>query len=296
MSSALSARPHFLVIVNPCAGRGQGERLLPRIKALFEGQRHNLAITEAPHHATTLARAAADAGYDAVVAAGGDGTVLEVINGLVGRDTALGVLPIGSGNDFVKPLDIPRDLDGASARLRAGRARRIDLGRAGDTYFGNGVGLGFDARVAMEARSLPRLRGSSLYLAAIVRTAWRFRAPTLQVQFDGQSVQGRYLMANVANGRCLAANFWLTPQAEMDDGQLDLCLIRQMPLAVFFYHLPKVTQGKHTHLREVTLARARHVRVEADRPVPVHADGEILAEAATSLDVEVVPQALWVIA
>lgn len=296
MNDALPAQPRFRVIVNPQAGRGRGRLLLPQVKGLLQGLRHDLVLTEAPRHATTLARAAADDGYDAVVAVGGDGTVLEVINGLAGRETALGVLPIGSGNDFVKPLGIPRDLAGAVAHLHSGRLRRIDVGRMGDTYFGNGLGMGFDAQVAMEALALLRLRGFALYLAAIWRTAWRFRAPLLTIGFDGQEISGRYLMACVANGRCLAANFWLTPHAEMDDGLLDLCLIKAMPLPLFFYHLPKVTRGKHTRLREVTLRRASRVHVEADRPVPVHADGEILAEAATALEVEIVPGALRVIA
>jgi YegS/Rv2252/BmrU family lipid kinase len=295
MPSPLPPDPHFRVIVNPQAGRGQGAKWLSCIRDLLQGLRHDLVQTQGPRHATTLARAAAAEGCDVVVAAGGDGTVFETINGLVGSPCALGVLPIGSGNDFVKPLGIPRDLEGAVARLRTGQLRRIDLGRLGDIYFGNGLGIGFDAQAAMETRAVPHLRGLAMYLVAIVRTACRFRAPTLKVCFDGEQVQGRYLMATVANGRCLAANFWLTPQAEMDDGLLDLCLIRAMPLALFFYHLPKVMRGKHTHLRQVQISRARHVQVEADRPVPIHADGEILATGATVLEAEIMPGALQIV-
>lgn len=287
--------PRYRVIVNPTAGRGNGARLLPYLHNLLRGLHYDLVQTEAPRHATALAASAADEGYDVVVAVGGDGTTFEVINGLAGRDTALAVLPIGSGNDFVKPLGIPTDLPAAVERLRRGRVRRIDLGRVGPTYFGNMLGIGFDARVAVETYRLPRLHGFALYLVALWKTVWRYRSPYLHLECDGQSLEGRFLLAAVGNGRCQGANFWLTPQAEMDDGYLDLCLISDMPLPLFFYHLPKVFRGKHTRLREVKMLRARHVRVRSAEPVAVHADGEILAEAATELEVEVRPAALQVV-
>jgi len=295
LTSCLPAHSRYRVIVNPWAGRGNGQRLLPQVRGLLQGLPHDLVLTEAPRHATALAAAAADEGYEVVVAVGGDGTNFEVLNGLAGRETAMAFLPIGSGNDLIKPLGIPRDLAGAARRLREGRVRRIDLGRVGDTYFGNGLGVGFDARVALESYRLPRLRGLPLYMAAIWRAVWRFHSPALTIHYDGREIQGRFMMANVANGRCLAAGFWLTPQAEMDDGLLDLCLVADMPLPIFFYHLPKVLRGRHTHLREVTMLRARRVTVEAQSPVPMHADGEVLDEAVTSLGIEVVPGALRVL-
>ncbi len=287
--------PRYRVIVNPTAGRGNGARLLPRLPALLQGLCYDLVKTEAPRHATILAASAAEEGYDGVVAVGGDGTIFEVINGLAGRDTALAVLPIGSGNDFIKPLGIPADLAAAVECLRRGRVRRIDLGRAGLTYFGNMLGIGFDARVAVETYRLPQLHGFALYLAALWRTVWRYRSPYLRLECDGQALEGRFLLVAVGNGRCQGANFWLTPEAEMDDGYLDLCLISDMPLPLFFYHLPKVFRGKHTRLREVKMLRARHIRVRSAEPVAVHADGEILAESATELEVEIRPAALRVV-
>lgn len=286
---------HYRVIVNPWAGRGAGARLLPSLPALLEGLPCSIVTTEGPRHATELAAAAVREGAGVVVACGGDGTVLEVLNGLAGTSTALAVLPIGSGNDFIKPLGIPRDLHAAVRLLHDGAVRRIDLGRAGDTCFGNGLGIGFDARVAIETRHFPRLRGFPLYLAALWRAVWRYRPCPMRVEMDGKTLEGRFLMLAVANGRCLAANFWLTPQAEMDDGLFDLCLVRAMPLPVFFYHLPKVTRGRHIHLREVYMARARHVVVESATPLPVHADGEILSEGTTRLEVEILPKAVGVL-
>lgn len=286
---------HYRVIVNPWAGRGTGARLLPSLPALLEGLPCSIVTTEGPRHATELAAAAAREGVEAVVACGGDGTVLEVLNGLVGSSATLAVLPIGSGNDFIKPLGIPRDLHAAVRLLHDGTVRRIDVGRTGHTCFGNGLGIGFDARVAIETRHFPRLRGFPLYLAALWRAVWRYRPCPMRVRIDGEKVEGRFLMLAVANGRCLAANFWLTPEAEMDDGLFDLCLVRAMPLPLFFYHLPKVTRGRHTHLSEVYMARARHVTVESATPLPVHADGEILSEGTTTLEVEILPKAVGVL-
>jgi len=296
MPSPLPKNPCYQVILNPVAGRGRGARLLPQIPELLQGLRYDLAVTEGHGHATALAAEAASEGYDVVVAVGGDGTTLEVLNGLAGSHTVLAVLPIGSGNDFIKPLGIPTDLVAAVGLLRRGLVRRIDLGRAGGVYFGNMLGMGFDACVAIETYRLPRLRGLALYLAALWRTVWRYCAPHLRIECDGRMIlKGRFLMANVANGRCQGANFWLTPNAQMDDGLFDLCLIAAMPIPLFFYHLPKVFRGKHTCLREVTMLQARRVVVQADRPIAVHADGEILAQATTSLEAEIVPGALQVL-
>lgn len=292
---SLSPEPRYRVIVNPAAGRGNGARFLPYLHTLLQGLRYDLVQTEAPRHATALAASAADEGYDVVVAVGGDGTTFEVINGLAGRDTILAVIPIGSGNDFVKPLGIPTDPPAAVECLRRGRVRRIDLGRVGPTYFGNMLGIGFDARVAVETYRLPRLHGFALYLAALWKTVWGYRSPYLHLECDGRILEGRFLLAAVGNGRCQGANFWLTPQAEMDDGYLDLCLISDMPLPLFFYHLPKVFRGRHTRLREVKMLRARRIRVRSAEPVAVHADGEILAAAAMELEVEVRPAAMRVV-
>ncbi|MGB9723353.1 MAG: diacylglycerol/lipid kinase family protein [Chloroflexia bacterium] len=293
--SFLPPDPRYRVIVNPTAGRGRGARLLPYLHTLLQGLRYELVQTEAPRQATALAAAAAEEGYEVVVAVGGDGTTFEVINGLAGRDTALAVLPIGSGNDFIKPLGIPTDLPAAVACLRRGRVRRIDLGHVGQTYFGNMLGIGFDARVAVETYRLPHLHGFALYLAALWKTVWRYRSPYLHLEGDARSFEGRFLLVAVGNGRCQGANFWLTPEAEMDDGYLDLCLISDMPLPLFFYHLPKVFRGKHTRLREVRMLRARRIRVRSAEPVAVHADGEVLAEAATEVEVEIRPAALRVV-
>ncbi len=293
--SCLPPEPRYRVIVNPTAGRGNGIRFLPYLRTLLQGLRYELVQTEAPRHATALAVSAAEEGYDAVVAVGGDGTTFEVINGLAGRETALAVIPIGSGNDFIKPLGIPIDLPTAVERLRRGKVRRIDLGRIGQTYFGNMLGIGFDAQVAVETYRLPRLHGFALYLMALWKTVWRYRSPHLHLECDGQAFEGRFLLVAAGNGRCQGANFWLTPEAEMDDGYLDLCLISDMPLPLFFYHLPKVFRGKHTRLREVKMLRARRVRLRSAEPVAVHADGEILAEAATEVEVEIRPAALRVV-
>lgn len=293
-AAALPDRPRYRVILNPWAGRGIGGRAIPRLEALLQGLPYDLVLTEAPRHATALAAEAVEAGYDVVVAAGGDGTTLEVINGLVGRKAALAVLPLGSGNDFLKPLGVPNDLEAAAHRLRRGRTCVVDVGRVGDTYFGNGVGVGFDAQVAIETYRMPRLRGLPLYLAALVRTVRHYSSPPMTIRCDEQIVTGRYLAVVVANGRCYGGGFWLAPDAEMDDGLFDLCLIEHMPIPRFFYNLPKVFKGTHVHMREVTMGRAGRVVVEASEPVPVHADGEVISPGTTSLEIQIVPQALRV--
>lgn len=196
------------VIVNPTAGRGRGRGVVQPIeRGLSElGVPFSLEMTSRPGEAVHLARQARDAGFATVVAAGGDGTVHEVVNGLaqaadaagvdvVGR---LGVLPIGSGNDMAAMSGVPLRLMDALQRLVAPQVRRIDLGRINDRYFDNSVGVGFEAQVTVESHKIRRLRGVLIYLSAVLRALGSYPAPPMRVQWDAGEVHKRILMVSVA--------------------------------------------------------------------------------------------------
>jgi len=295
-----------LVIVNPIAGRGAGERVIPRIVRLLRehGLSFDLVRTERPWHAAELARQAVVSGYRTVVAVGGDGTSNEVLNGLMAAreagegEAAMGVLCVGTGNDFAYGMGIPLDLEEGCAALARGRTRRVDVGHArGFRYFGNGIGVGFDAAVNVVASRLRRLRGFLVYLIAVLRTLlFYYRAPLTRIELDDQTLEQPALMISVMNGRRMGGGFLMTPFSRPDDGLFDLCIGKKMSQLEMLSFVPRFMKGTQVGDPRVTMARSRRVRVTVrDGTQVVHADGETLALDVRELDLEVVPQALRVV-
>ncbi len=276
------------VILNPRSDQGRGIQAKERILAAarpFGGV--DLTLTEKSGHAAELARQAADDGYDLVAAAGGDGTVHEVVNGLMrgGRaDTRLGVIPIGSGNDFAFGLDIPlNDVAAAVARLFNGRERVVDVARIEDEYgrfryFDNNFGLGMDAMVVVRTESITRLYGFVMYLTAVLQTiAFYYMAPRVEIQFDEEKVAQAALLLAVGVGPRGGGGFFLTPDAASDDDLLQSCLVRPISRLHMIYLLVKSLKGKHVTSKAVTMRQNRRIVIKADVAVPIHVDGEIFA-------------------
>lgn len=297
-------RPLY-VILNPAADRGGAERSWRQARAELErlGAPYELVRTTAAGEATELAATAAGGGWRAVVAVGGDGTVQEVANGLLrgagaGRETPMGVVAVGSGNDFVKLLGLPRDRPRESVRrLLAAAPRQVDVGRVADRYFTNGVGIGFDARVAIEARRVRRLRGLAIYAWALVKVLRRHSTPWMKVELDGRVVADRELtLVTVGNGACHGGGFWICPGALLDDGLFEVCIADALSVARLLPLLPRVMRGTHVGHPAVEMHAARQIRITTREPVAVHADGEILSEGTTILEMEILPGRLTVLA
>jgi diacylglycerol kinase (ATP) len=288
-----------LVVLNPVAGRGRVRREWPRMAHALRdaGVAFDLAETKAPGEAIDIARRAAT-GYDAVVAAGGDGTVHEVANGLLraGTDTALGVLPLGSGDDFAKMLP-PGE---AVARIARGEARPYDAGRitAGETrYFANGMDIGFGAHAARNVRRVPRpFTGFGAYLGALAMTLVRYPKLEVRLQLDeGEAFAHTTAMTAVMNGRAFGGSFHVCPQACADDGLLDLLIAEGVGRLAILGLVPKILRGAHAGDPRLKLVRAKRVVLESAAPLLVEADGEIAFEDARRLEIEVLPGALRVL-
>lgn len=286
----------FYVILNPTAGRGAAARAWPAVRAALEsgGARVERAETRDHGHAVELAEAAARAGWPVVVAMGGDGTVHEVANGLMRASgggesvAAMGIVAVGSGNDFALLAKVPRDPAQAARRIAAGEARRVDVGRVGDRWFTNGVGAGLDARVAVEANRNRRFKGMAIYLWALAKVLRSFRPPVVRVEIDGSEVMERPMtLVSVGNGGRHGGGFWFCPTAKIDDGMLDVCVCDGLSTPRILHVLPKVIRGAHVGESCVHMRTARRVRITSDTPLPVHADGEILAEGARELEIEI---------
>ena len=293
------------MILNPYAGNWTGARRAHDIRSalLAAGVKHDLVLTERPGHAVELARRAHDEGYDAVVAVGGDGTVNEVVNGLAraaqvdkpGIVGTLGIIPIGTGNDFAEMSGIPLNLVEASRRLALGQTRLIDIGRVNDRFFSNECGVGFEAQVAIEAQRLKRLRRFLVYLVAVFRALFRYRQPTMTVKWDSGEVTQRILMVSAGNGRRAGGGFYLTPEAKFDDGLLDYMYADALSRPEILRLLPKAMKGTHIYDPAAHLGRTTRLTVTSTVPVPVHCDGEILTAEARQVDVEVLPARLRLI-
>jgi diacylglycerol kinase (ATP) len=299
----------FKIIVNPVSGRGAGSAAVPVVEGLLRdhGVDYSLTRTEHPWHAAELAKQAATEGFEVVVAVGGDGTANEVLNGLMlarqtgaATEPAMGILCVGRGNDFAFGMGAPRPLAEGCRALASGGRRTVDVGRVTGglypqgRYFGNGIGVGFDAVVGFVALKMTRLSGFPSYIVAALKTMYLYyQAPLVRIEFDGQTSIRRLLMVSVMNGRRMGGGFMMAPTAEADDGLLDLCLAEQVSRArmfVLIYHFMRGTQaGKNA----ITTAQARRVVVTAlEGTLPAHADGETLCEDGRELVVEVLPRQL----
>lgn len=283
------------VIVNPAAGRGRVGRLSGAILRAAREKGARAFLTEGPGHAAELARQAPKGAR--VVAVGGDGTVHEALSGVAGTDKALGVVPIGSGNDFARMLRLrrrpwPEALEHALfAPLRA-----VDLGYVNGLPFGASLGLGFDALVARKAFSAPPfLRGMPRYLYALALVLKDLNLPSARVQVDGEEVyQGPALLLAVMNGPTYGGGIPIAPMADPADGVLHGVLAGRLGRPGVLGILPRLLLGRHLGHKEVRVYAGGRFAVEFDQPVEAHADGELLG-AALRFQVELKPLGLLVV-
>lgn len=296
-----------LVILNPAAGRGKCARQRNRVEHGLRdaGVQYELVETTGPGHAVGLARDAAKNGFSRLIAVGGDGTVHEAVNGLMqaplaadGATTvALGCIPLGSGDDFAKLINVHGlPPESAAARMARAEERLFDVGRADGEYFANVLGMGFDAEVVRNANKIRRLSGILIYLAAIYRTFVTFRAPVLEVESAEHCEAGPMMMLAVQNGVSEGGGFYLTPESDPADGFLDVCIIRKVGLLKFLRYVPLVMKGTHVGLDEVSIFRTQRVVVRGtDRPLVLESDGELREPRQREIVVTVEPHRLRVL-
>jgi len=272
---------HAHVILNPAAGRGAAGRAESVVARAFraQGWAVDVARTEGPGHGQELAAQAVKQGARHVIAVGGDGTVHEVANGLLrsDADAALGVVPIGSGNDFAKLVGVyGHDPERAVARLVTAGSRRFDAGRVLGEWFVNSVGFGFGPAVVQMRNRMLHLRGFLSYLVPIVKTFFTFEPPVFDVAAPGFRERGYMMMIEVCNGTTAGGSYRFAPDADPADGKLDVCLIRRVSLPRFLLALPRVMRGTHLTMREVAVIKTAKLVVRSpEQPLVVHVDGEL---------------------
>jgi YegS/Rv2252/BmrU family lipid kinase len=282
-----------LLIVNPTARHGETGPLLPAIEKLLQSVDHDTVITEYMGHAAVIARDAN--GYDLLVAVGGDGTVHEVLNGIMshpeGERPALGLIPTGSGNDTRRTLGVPTDMTDAALALTTGVRRRFDVGVCNGVYFNNSFAAGLDARVtakAVEYKATTKRSGLWLYLTALLHVLFNELYPhRVRVTWDNEPAEERELLIIAATiGPTYGGGFFITPDAVPDDGLLEVCVIDPLSLAQALVRLPFVIFGKHTRMKVVHMARRTSIVIECDQPMPAQIDGEVLVDRRFEIAIE----------
>ena len=308
-TETLNEKP--LLIYNPVANQGSANKTLPKVQELFEvfNYDYDLRLTEYPGHALELAKQAAESGRKTIIAAGGDGTMNEVINGLMRADLKdqkrpiLGVLPVGRGNDFSFGVDVAPELEKNIRAIVEGNVRKIDIGivSGGDypdgRYFGNGVGLGFDTVVGFEAAKIKWARGAASYLLGLIRTIFLYHtAPTYEIELDNETITQPSLLVSIMNGKRMGGTFHMAPDGDPGDGVFNLCVASQVPQIKILPLATKFISGTQAGHPAIRMLQSKKVRVKAITGfIPAHADGETICVAGNELLIELIPQALEVI-
>lgn len=284
------------LVLNPAAGRGGAEARRAHIARFFEerGVEPIWHMTEGPGHAGRVVRGLPDGSL--AVAVGGDGTVHEVASACVGRDRVLGVLPAGSGNDYVKALGVGTDLDRALELLVAGGVRAVDAGEVNGVLFNNGLGIGFDAEVAAGVAVAPAyLGGPGRYVWSVARLLWGFKCHEAVLRVDGRVIEAETILIAAALGTTYGAMFRLAPAAKLDDGLFDVIWSEKVSRGEVLRLVPAALKGTLLEHPKVHMARAREVEVELAEEVPAHVDGEML-DLTRVFRAKVLPGALRVVA
>jgi len=293
-------------IVNPNADRGRAWRMISDLRPLVEKfGGADWSGTVYPTHATELAYQAAEAGYNLVIAAGGDGTVHEVINGLMQvppeNRPRLGIIPLGSGNDFAHSIGIIGNPLEALKKIYTGQPKTMDvgmfeIGTGKREYFNNTFGLGFDATVTIYTHSLTYLRGFLMYFVAVLRTiALKLDAPMMHITTDTESWSEETIMMVVCNGPREGGGFLVAPDSDCSDGFLDYASVCRVSRLMMLRLIPEVMKGTHGRFKQVRMGKLNRIQIQAEKPIAIHADGEVIAGFGTevrNVTVEVVPSAV----
>ena len=303
---------HFSVIFNPTAGKGNALKKLPIIKHFLEENNLNykIHITERIGHAITLAEELCNYQGIAVIAAGGDGTVNEVINGLMHAKNnnpdlspTFGVLAIGRGNDFAFGAGVPAILEDCLKALIEGNIQPIDVGliKGGDypsgRYFGNGIGVGFDTIVGLEAAKMKHIHGAAGYMIGALKTLITYpAAPEIEMEINGEKGVYTPALVSIMNGRRMGGAFYMAPDGKNNDGLLNLCMTQQgtrLKLLQTMFHYTKGTQKQLDNTKTALISSITLKALKGE--MAVHADGETICEKGKLLEISCIHNALNII-
>ena len=294
------------LIVNLTAGGGKPNHHLETVLKYLKENRLNFKVCITSHQgeAVELAQKAADNGAELIVSVGGDGTVNEIVNGIMKskNNPSLGIIPLGWANDFIKSTGIPSDIIEACKILIKGKTKKIDIGTINNQiYFANICGIGFDAEVSHLANQLknrhPNWNILSAYVyvfATIKKLLSPFSYHDVKIKFDGQEIHSKILFIAISNGKIYGGRFNITPEAILDDGLLEVCVVEKMGRFKYLSIIPKVFKGTHASIKGINFYRAKEVVIQSSEPVLAQVSGEVI-EGQKEFTITLLPKSLKLI-
>lgn len=287
-----------LFIVNPSAGKGKALKRIPEIENIFKkvNEEYIIEVTKKPGHATEIARNYSNKDVYRIYAIGGDGTLNEVLNGMAESNCSLGVIPSGSGNDFVRSIAGVDTRDNIVCRMVHGKEQYVDLGRIGRRYFLNISSIGIDAEIAYNAREfkrLPFISGHMAYLLSIFTTVFKYNSKQIEFQIDDKRIKEDTLLIAVANGIYYGGGMKIAPKADLYDGIFDVCHVRKVSKGKILRLFPKVIKGEHDIIDEVSFYKGRNITITCKEEFTINIDGEL--SRVKKVDFEVIPRGMKII-
>ncbi|KAB3532209.1 diacylglycerol/lipid kinase family protein [Alkaliphilus serpentinus] len=266
----------YLFIVNPASGKGKPLDRLKIIKETMEkeGCMYRIQLTEGVGHAKKLAEEAKE---DVIVAVGGDGTINEIANGVKNGNKIIGLLPSGTGNDFVRSLNIPSDPQEALEIILNGKTREINLGIVQDMYFVNVASVGLDAHIADKVTSIKKyITGTKAYIVALIKGLITYKTIQLKLSVDGKLVDINTMLIAFCNGGSYGGGMKIAPMADFNDDLLDICIVSKMKKLKLFILFPSIFKGNHIRYKEVEALRGKEMVLYTNEKVKINIDGEII--------------------
>lgn len=285
-------------IVNPVAGKGKALAYMEEIKPLLEGKvNYRIEMTQGKGHATVLAKAYTSQEDCIIYAVGGDGTINEVVNGMVGSGSKLAIVPAGSGNDFIRTIYPKCSHEELIYKLLRGRQETVDLVKLNNLYFLNIASVGIDAEVAYNASAFKKMKyikGEFAYIASLVKTLFSYKVNDLKVRIDGhEACEKKVLLLAVANGKYYGGGIPIAPSAVVNDAKVNVYIVGELKFGRILRLIPRLFKAQHERAKDVTIYQATQIHIESKASFKLNIDGEIIQ--TTQVDMEVIPQGLQVI-
>lgn len=300
---------NYIIIFNPTAGKGASVKSIPAVKSYFERKnlKYQIVYTKGVGHGKEISRKHAQDKNTAIIAGGGDGTCNEVINGLMlGKGSIspiLGVLPLGRGNDFAYGGKIPPTLEDSLSIISQGKTSTMDVGliKGGlfpeGRYFGNGIGIGFDTNVGLEAAKMPHVHDALGYIWGTFKTLIKFSAsPLVDITYKEQTTRIKTIQISIMNGNRMGGLFYMAPEAVNNDGLLDLCMVTHLTRGKLIKTIMHYTKGTQRGLPGITMDRSNLFKIKAlEGSLAAHADGETICLDGKELEVSCIPRAIKIL-
>ncbi|MGK9475916.1 diacylglycerol/lipid kinase family protein [Melioribacter sp. OK-6-Me] len=302
----MNNKHQYLFIINPVAGKGKALSSLYKIKEFLFRKKveHHIEISEFPGHIVNLVEKLSK-NFTHLISVGGDGTLNEVINGINPESNlSLGVLPLGTGNDFARNLNLDKNIDkNLSLIFNSTTVKNFDIGNAKikednreiNFRFINSLGIGFDALVAKLNQRSKRLNGIVSYIFAVIVGLMNYQPLDVELKSDSKQINGKKLLITIGNGQTSGGGFYLTPNAKIDDNLLDICVIDHMAKLKILRKLPLAVMNKLESAKEAIFFNSDKINIKLKRPYYVHADGEIISERASEINVTILKNKLKII-